>query len=162
LAALKWSEVDLKWGRVTLHGKTDDRTIPLPPYCAHLIDALPRVPESDDKPEPLWVFASKLSASGYLHDPNRAHGRAFKSAGIPHLTLHGLRRSYTSLAEEDDLNPPAGVVAQLQGHRPSATIEKHYAKRTEEFLRQWSERIESWILRKGGVRFTPPKKKKVG
>ena len=43
-------------------------------------------------------------------------------AGIDGLTLHGLRRSFKSLTEWLDI--PAGVVAQLMGHKPSATAEK--------------------------------------
>ena len=30
---------------------------------------------------------------------------------------------------------PAGVVAQIQGHRPSATAEKHYRRRPLDLLR---------------------------
>ena len=43
------------------------------------------------------------------------------------MTLHGLRRSFKSLTEW--LEVPVGVVAQIQGHKPSATAEKHYTVR---------------------------------
>ncbi len=66
-------------------------------------------------------------------------------------TLHGLRRSFASLTEW--LEVPAGVVAQIQGHKPSATAEKHYKVRPLELLRVHHERIEVWILEQAGIVF---------
>ncbi len=48
---------------------------------------------------------------------------------------------------------PAGVVAQIQGHKPSATAEKHYRVRPLDLLRVHHERIEAWILEQAGVQF---------
>ena len=70
-------------------------------------------------------------------------------AGIDGLTLHGLRRSFKSLTEW--LEIPAGVVAQLVGHKPSATAEKHYTVRPVDLLRVHHERIEAWILEQAAV-----------
>ena len=41
------------------------------------------------------------------------------------------------------LETPAGVVAQIQGHKPSATAEKHYKVRPLELLRVHHEKIEA-------------------
>ena len=46
-----------------------------------------------------------------------------------------------------------GVVAQIQGHKPSATAEKHYTVRPLELLRLHHERIEAWILEQAGIVF---------
>ena len=46
---------------------------------------------------------------------------------------------------------PAGVVAQIQGHAPSAIAEKHYRRRPLDLLRMWHERIEAWILAEAGI-----------
>ena len=73
------------------------------------------------------------------------------AAGPEGLTLHGLRRSFASLTEW--LEVPAGVVAQIQGHKPSATAEKHYRVRPLELLRVHHERIEAWILKEAGIVF---------
>ncbi len=70
-------------------------------------------------------------------------------AAIDALTLHGLRRSFGTLSEW--LEVPAGVVAQIQGHKPSATAEKHYRVRPLDLLRVHHERIEAWILEQAGV-----------
>ena len=83
--------------------------------------------------------------------PHKAHDRACTVAGIDRLTLHGLQRSFKSLTEW--LEIPAGVVAQLMGHKPSATAEKHYTVRPLDLLRMHHERIEAWMLEQAGVAF---------
>ena len=121
------------------------REIPLTPYVAHLMASLPRRNE--------WVFSSPTSASGCLTEPNTPHTRACKTAGLEGLTLHGLRRSFKSLTEW--LEVPVGVVAQIQGHKPSATAEKHYTVRPLELLAFHHERIEAWILEQAEIVFEP-------
>ena len=51
------------------------------------------------------------------------------------------------------LEIPAGVVAQIMGHKPSATAEKHYTVRPLDLLRLHHEKIEAWILEQAGVPF---------
>jgi integrase len=85
-----------------------------------------------------------------LVDPSIAHRKACKAAGLD-LTLHGLRRSFKSLSEW--LEIPVGVVAQIMGHKPSATAEKHYTIRPLDLLRVHHEKFESWILKQAGVQF---------
>ena len=46
---------------------------------------------------------------------------------------------------------PAGVVAQLMGHKPSATAERHYTVRPLDLLRVHHEKIEAWILEQAGI-----------
>ena len=45
------------------------------------------------------------------------------------------------------------MVAQIQGHKPSATAEKHYKVRPLELLRVHHEKIEAWILEQAGIVF---------
>ena len=134
----------MQWRGLTLRDKVEgERTIPLTPYVHHLLAALPR--------RNAWVFASPTKKDAHLTEPNHAHDRACKVAGIEDLTLHGLRRSFKSLTEWLDV--PAGVVAQLMGHKPSATAEKHYTVRPLDLLRLHHERIEAWILEQAGIAF---------
>lgn len=72
-------------------------------------------------------------------------------AGVDHVSLHGLRRSFKSLTEW--LEVPVGVVAQLMGHKASATAEKHYTVRPLDLLRVHHEKIEAWILEQAGITF---------
>lgn len=141
---LRWEDVNTQWKGISIRDKVEGtREIPATPYMLHLLAALPRRNE--------WVFYSPTSASGCLTEPNTPHTRACRAAGLEGLTLHGLRRSFASLTEW--LETPAGVVAQIQGHKPSATAEKHYKVRPLELLRVHHEKIEAWILEQAGVTF---------
>jgi integrase len=82
-------------------------------------------------------------------EPTKAHTRAINAAGLPHVSLHGLRRSFGTLAEWVEC--PAGVVAQIQGHKPSAIAEKHYRRRPLDLLRMWHSKIEAFILEQAGI-----------
>ena len=143
--ALRWNDLNTQWRGLTIRDKVEgERVIPLTPYVWHLLAALPRRNE--------FVFASSRSENTPLTEPNHAHDKACKVAAIDALTLHGLRRSFGTLTEW--LEVPAGVVAQIQGHKPSATAEKHYRVRPLDLLRVHHERIEAWILEQAGVQFT--------
>ena len=107
---------------------------------SHLLAALPRRNE--------FVFSG---AAGAMSKPHKPHSIACAVAGIDGLTLHGLRRSFKSLTEW--LEIPAGVVAQIMGHKPSATAEKHYTVRPLDLLRVHHEKIEAWILEQAGIVF---------
>lgn len=146
---MQWSDLNLKWKGLTIRDKVEgERTIPLTPYVQHLLTALPRRSE--------WVFSSSISVPDKMQKPiskpHQMHDRACTVGGIDGLTLHGLRRSFKSLTEW--LECPAGVVAQIMGHKPSATAEKHYTVRPLDLLRVHHERIEAWILSQADVEFS--------
>ena len=141
---LRWEDINTKWKGISIRDKVEGtREIPATPYVLQLLAALPRRNE--------WVFSSPTSADGRLTEPNNAHTRACQIAGLDNLTPHGLRRSFKSLTEW--LEIPAGVVAQIMGHKPSATAEKHYTVRPLDLLRLHHEKIEAWILEQAGVTF---------
>lgn len=141
-AGLRWQDVDFQWKSLVIHDKVEgERTIPLTPYLAGLLALLPRRNE--------WVFSSPTAASGRLQEPRIAHNKALTAAGLPALTLHGLRRSFGSLAEWVEC--PVGIVAQVMGHKPSALAERHYRRRPLDLLRMWHTRIEAWILTEAGI-----------
>ena len=147
---LRWDDVNTKWKGLTIRDKDASkggadgvRVIPLTPYVWHLLAALPRRNE--------WVFSSASAKGGRIVIARNNHHDACTVAGIDGLTIHGLRRSFKSLTEW--LEIPAGVVAQIMGHKPSATAEKHYTVRPLDLLRLHHERIEAWILEQAGVQF---------
>ncbi len=149
LLALRWEDVNTQWRGLSLRDKAESkggsdgtRTIPLTPYVWHLLAGLPR--------RGPFVF-SGTSGDKPIEPPRRRHNDACAVAGVEHLTLHGLRRSFGSLSEWLEL--PAGVVAQIQGHKPSATAEKHYRVRPLDLLRVHHEKLEAWILQQAGVHF---------
>ncbi len=140
--ALRWDDINTKWRGLTIRDKIEGtRVIPLTPYVWHLLATLPRRNE--------FVFSSTTAAGGCIVIPRNNHHDACAVAGIDGLTIHGLRRSFKSLTEW--LEIPAGVVAQIMGHKPSATAEKHYTVRPLDLLRVHHERIEAWILEQAGV-----------
>jgi integrase len=174
---MRWEDVNTQWKGIHINDKVEGaREIPLTSYVESLITALPRRNQ--------YVFASaralamnekniarrerksaakgktppagailETSATGYITEPNTPHTRACRAAGLDGLTLHGLRRSFKSLTEW--LEVPVGVVAQIQGHKPSATAEKHYTVRPLELLALHHNRIEAWILEQAGIEFDP-------
>ena len=117
LASLKWDHVDLRWRSLTIADKVEgERIIPMTPYVAAL---LLQLKASNETPPPKyrilhgkkiendlknwqpseWVFSSKTAESGRMVEPRIALNRAVAAAGLPPLTLHGLRRSFGTLAE---------------------------------------------------------------
>ncbi len=144
LSALRWLDVDFQWRSMTIRDKTEGtRTIPIPPYLAHLLQALPRRNQ--------WVFSSPSSADGKIAEPRYAHSDALKAAGLPHISLHGLRRSFGTLCEWVEC--PAGIGAQIMGHSASALAEKHYRRRPLDLLRMWHDKIAGWMLEQAEIEF---------
>ena len=146
VAGLRWADVDFQWGSMKLGDKVEDfRMVPLTPYVAHLLAALPRRNE--------WVFSSPSAESGKLAEPRIAHNEAVAAAGLPHLTLHGLRRSFATLSEWTET--PAGIAAQIQGHAPQGVREQNYIRRPLDLLRKWHVKIEEWMLEQAAIQFQP-------
>lgn len=162
LAGLRWADVDFQWNKLTIADKVETtRVIPLTPYMAHLLGSLPR--HND------WVFASvrrskatkaapaqwvNASASGRIAEPRAPHADVLADAGIPHVSIHGLRRTFSLLGEA--AGAPAGAIAQVMGHKPSA-IAEGYRPRSIDALRPYLAQIEKFILDKAGVVFDASK-----
>lgn len=168
LATLRWENVDLKWKSLTIKDKVEgERTIPLTPYFESLLQELKRINQTPPPAERIlhgkrikndlenwrpseWVFSSKTSSTGRIVEPRIAHNRALAEAGLPDLTLHGLRRSFGTLAEWVEC--PVGISAQIMGHKPSALAEKHYRQRPIDLLRMWHTKIEAWMLEQANIK----------
>jgi len=144
MAPLKWADIDFQWHKLTLADKVEStRVIPLTPYLERELASLPRINE--------FVFAS-TGKGRHIHDPRNSHAKAVLEAGMPHLTLHGLRRTFSLLGEAADA--PAGAIAQVMGHKPSGTAER-YRPRSVDALRPSMARIEAYILERAGIDFSP-------
>jgi integrase len=125
LAALKWEHIDFRWNSITIRDKKASKG-----------------GEDGTRTIPLTPYVAAL-----LSDLKRINETLPPKFRI----LHGLRRSFASLAEWVEM--PTGIVAQIMGHRPSATAERHYKVRPLDLLRQWHSKYEAWILEQGGIRF---------
>lgn len=170
LATLRWENVDFQWHSLTIRDKVEgERTIPMTPYVKSLLLELKARNETKPaptrilrgkrvandlenwKPSP-WVFTASrrtTGGDGRMVEPSIAHRKALAAVGLPGISLHGLRRSFGSLTEWVEC--PVGIVAQIQGHKPSATAEKHYRVRPLDLLRMWHTKIEGWMLEQAGI-----------
>jgi integrase len=143
---MKWVDINWRWESIVIRDKIDgERTIPLTPFVAHLFATLPRRNE--------YVFSSAQKNVAIIGKPHLSHKQACDAAGLQGLTLHGLRRSFASLAEQTEA--PGGVAAQIQGHKPQSAREKSYIVRPMDFLRKWHVIIEGWILEQAEIEFIP-------
>ena len=153
MAGLRWADVDFQWRKLTIADKVDaTRVIPLTPYLAWLFGSLPRVKVGKESSS--FVFASTMSKSGRIAEPRAPHADVLADAGIPHVSIHGLRRTFALLGEA--AGAPAGAIAQVMGHRPSA-IAEGYKPRSIDALRPYLAQVERFILDKAGIEFDPSK-----
>jgi integrase len=144
LAALKWADTDFRWKKITIADKVGDtRTLPLTPYLATILHALPHV---EGNP---FVFVSP-SKTGRIVDPRSAHATVLAHGGLGHVTLHGLRRTFALMGEQAGC--PAGAIAQVMGHRPGSMSER-YKPRTTDQLRPYLELLETFVLERARVTF---------
>lgn len=170
MAGLRWEDVDFQNRRMTIADKVDaTRVIPLAPYLASLLQSLPRVTLADGKKNP-FVFASSVtkkgankgrsrSASGRIAEPRSYHADVLTEAGLPHVSIHGLRRSFALMGEA--AGAPAGAIAQIMGHRPSAMSER-YKPRPIGVLGEYLAKVEAFVLEKAGISFDAQAAKEPG
>lgn len=146
MAAIKRDDdVDWRWNRLTLPDKVGTtRTIPLTGYLKSMFESIPLVPGN------AFLFASPGTTDKRISDPRSAHAAVLKASGVGHCTIHGLRRSFALFAEA--AGAPAGAIAQIMGHRPSAVSER-YKPRSVDMLRPYLAQIEAFILETAGVKF---------
>ena len=137
LAVLKWSDIDYKAKTIRIKDKimNSGRIIPLNSNMEELIGDLLKLNE--------YVFSSPDSRSGHLVEPRDAHNQALERAGIPHFSIHGLRRSFTSLFIRTQ---PDGVGGRIQGHAATTPRDRYYLKLPIDLIAQWHDGYVSWLL----------------
>ena len=164
IAEMRWEDIDFTWKTLVIRDKIEGtRTIPLTPYVHKLLlelkafnntpPAVYNLRRMERKGKPWkpseWVFFSRMAVGNHITDPHAAHEKAMQAVGIPAVTLHGLRRTFKTMSEWVEC--PAGITAQIMGHKPSAIAEKHYTFRAIDMLRKWHVKIERWILKEAGI-----------
>ena len=131
---LKWTEVDLERGVLTLlDSKTGRKKVLLAGPAIALLSELPKGGN--------FVVAGKYpdKPRSDLHRPWR---RITTHAGLTGLRLHDLRHSYASVGAASGMGLPA--LARLLGHRSPATTNR-YAHFGDDPLRRASEQIAGEI-----------------
>ena len=109
--AMRWSDVDLESGRLTLPTtKTGPRVHDLPAAALALVNGLPRFNE--------WIFTYGRSAP-VMYRTVRAHfAESVAKAGLAEVRLHDLRRTLITAAAAAGEN--VFVVRDLLGHSTTA------------------------------------------
>ena len=121
--------ISLKWADVNLAGKTcsatfrdvkagGDHTVPLSPDAVALLKSLKRI---EGNPH---VFPGRLTGAP-LVGIDKAWDRARRSAGLPHLRIHDLRRSVGSWL--GDAGFSSKQVGTVLGHRTDVTSRVYMA-----------------------------------
>jgi len=119
-----------------------DRTIPIGPRCAEVLSKMKT--HKVGKYGPVFPTTNKEGKTVGTHWPKKIITHANKSAGAE-VTLHGLRRSFTSIMVT--IGCPPYLLKKILGHSTSGDVTAtHYVQLGAEDLRPWIERYENAIL----------------
>lgn len=127
LLGLTWRDVDLSGGEIVVRrGKTAAaaRRIPLPAFAALGLRDSPR------GPGPVWPVRPEVVT--------RRMAELCEKAGLPRLTLHGLRHSTASILYAEGV--PEFVIQSILGHS-KVGMTKHYTHVEQEQQREAMDRL---------------------
>lgn len=141
--ALKWDNVDLDGGTITLLDTKngEDFTLPLSKFLWRLL----RVRRTHAKSE--YVFPGRFRGA-HLTSVEKAVRLINAESGV-RFSLHDLRRTFITIGDELDLKNE--VIKALVNHRPKDVTEGYIVRSTER-LRRATEMISAAILKYGRVR----------
>jgi integrase len=127
LLGLSWRDVDLRTPHVIVRrSKTEAgvRHVPLPPFAVAALERL------DRQPGPIWPVRPEVVT--------RRMRELCEKAGLPRLTLHGLRHSTASILYAEGV--PEFVIQSILGHS-KVGMTKHYTHVEQEQQREAMERL---------------------
>ncbi|MES2985315.1 MAG: site-specific integrase [Pseudomonadota bacterium] len=117
ILAMKWQDIDLRQGVLTLHdSKTGMRMVPLNHSALDVIKKIPRV---GDCP---YVIANPRTGKG-MNDLNRTWRRVRKYTKLEDVRLHDLRHTFASRGVEAGLS--LIVISKLLGHKQLQTTQRY-------------------------------------
>jgi integrase len=91
------------------------------------------------------VFCDEIGGPYVPGNITRAFGRAVKAAGLPALTLHGLRHTFCTLAL--GAHVPVKVVAEVVGHSSTAITQDTYSHVTPGMAADATSQVADMIAR---------------
>jgi integrase len=135
---LKWQDIDLAGGTLTVRGTKNgtDHTLPLPDYLAGLLGRMPR--------HGAHVFEGPR---GRLRNPTASMREVTRRSGVK-FTSHDLRRSFATVA--DSLDIPGYSVKALLNHK-GTDVTSGYIIASTDRLRTPMQKIEAYMLQCAGV-----------
>ncbi len=117
LLKLRWSDVDLKRGRLHLpDSKTGKRAIALSDPARDLLATLPKV-----KSNPHVLIGAKEGA--HLVNVNKFWLRVRREADLQDVRIHDLRHTFASIGVSNGV--PLSVVGKLLGHKHASTTSRY-------------------------------------
>lgn len=141
-ALLKWKDVDLR-SLVLIFRDTknhSDRHIPITPRVKALLEFM----KSQKNGEYVFHSIDKNGKATYIKEPRKAMAAA-NIAASSEVTVHGLRRTFSTLLES--LDCPAYPLKALLGHSLKGDVTTaHYTQISVERLRPWAEKYETLVL----------------
>jgi integrase len=143
-AKLRWENVNFTAKTITITDTKNNDPLELP-MSNFLHDLFKRRKETAGENE--WVFQGD-GEIGHLIEPKRQLDNIRKSSGLT-FTIHGLRRTFATIAESLDLS--AYAIKRLVNHRQTEQdITGRYVMKDVERLREPVQRIADYILAKAG------------
>ena len=141
---LKWDDVDLRGKMFTVSVQTKNHEAHSLPLSDFLYEMLQR--RHADPQRTAYVFAGE---TGPLGSPGKQLAKVIAVSGVK-FTLHGLRRTFATVAESLDI--PFLALKRLLNHKLSDVTSRHYTVINIERLRDPMQRITDFILKAAGVR----------
>jgi integrase len=125
ILGLKWRDIDLENGRMTLHHTKngDRRVVPVKGLALTTLQNLAATHQNDSDHHEEYVFA--LKKGGNPIDFRGSWNTALKKAELESFTFHDTRHDYiTNLSE---LGYPLHVISRIVGHRSHAITASRYS-----------------------------------
>jgi integrase len=138
---MTWEQVDLDKGTWRIpHTKGGfPQTVFLCPFLVDLLRKEERVSK--------FVFWAN-SASGHIVEPRSTLNRVTEKLEIPHISIHGLRHTFSNQAKEAFVSDV--VIKILMGHSldGSSNMQEVYINPEDQFVKKMANRVASHILDK--------------
>lgn len=133
--ALRWEEIDDVGCCLRLEAtKTGRSTRPVGKLARELLQSLPRLSEE-------WVFPDRAgTGSAELKDTIAV---LFDAAGLKDARSHALRRTFASVAADEDYSD--ATIAELIGHARRGVTQRHYIRRPDAALVAAADRVAARI-----------------
>jgi len=137
---LRWSEIDEIGPCLRLEAtKTGRSTRPISKSVLELLRSLPRPADGDRGG---WVFPNR-DGSGSA-DFKKLIAGIFDAAGLADARAHDLRRTFASVAANDEGLSDA-TIGELLGHARKGVTERHYIRRPDAALVAAADRVAARI-----------------
>jgi integrase len=148
---LKWAQVDLMAGKITLYpGATKNkhgRMIPIYGDMRHILE-MQRQERDQCWPESPWVFSRR---GRRIVDFRDSWDQTCERTGVSGLLFHDLRRSAVRNMVRAGI--PERVAMAISGHKTRAIFDR-YNIVSERDLNEAAERIEQFLAQKSGPTVT--------